>query len=136
MVSLRQHGLRSGVSLNRPSVSRGSDTQDSSTDSCFVAVIVGCGPGLYRKARAVATSRQQYYYDNKGYIKTGSSKAKAGVVNSKNGDTIQMKTWPATTVVETRGIGGSQEELVRDVEAGRIQVTQSFNVSRLEQGRD
>ncbi|EEY16474.1 conserved hypothetical protein [Verticillium alfalfae VaMs.102] len=85
-----------------------------------IAVIIGCGPGLFRKAKAVSKSRNNYY--NMGV--PGSSKPKS---KSAHGNDIDMQAYRNT--VQINNDTSSQEELVHMRGRDKIVVTQSVMVS-------
>ncbi|KAM0631099.1 hypothetical protein D7B24_005479 [Verticillium nonalfalfae] len=90
------------------------------SQSRITAVIIGCGPGLFRKAKAVSKSRNNYY--NMGV--PGSSKPKS---KSANGNDIDMQAYRNT--VQINNDTSSQEELVHIRGRDKIVVTQSVMVS-------
>ncbi|KAG7116484.1 hypothetical protein HYQ44_007103 [Verticillium longisporum] len=85
-----------------------------------IAVIIGCGPGLFRKAKAVSKSRNNYY--NMGV--PGSSKPKS---KSAHGNDIDLQAYRNT--VQINNDTSSQEELVNMGGRDKIVVTQSVMVS-------
>ncbi|EGY19316.1 uncharacterized protein VDAG_09776 [Verticillium dahliae VdLs.17] len=85
-----------------------------------IAVIIGCGPGLFRKAKAISKSRNNYY--NMGV--PGSSKPKS---KSAHGNDMDMQAYRNT--VQINNDTSSQEELVNMRGRDKIVVTQSVMVS-------
>lgn len=91
-----------------------------------IAVIIGCGPGLYREAKIVSSSRNKYYNnDSNGagvYGKVTNGRSRTGAA----GPDIDLLNYPRATVQVDNS--SSQEELVRGRD--NITVTRSIIVSR------
>ncbi|CAA9956629.1 hypothetical protein PTMSG1_00237 [Pyrenophora teres f. maculata] len=73
-----------------------------------IAIIVGCGPGLYRKVKAVYSSNTEPAYDSRGYIKTSGSRQKGTEENADGGYGLQMKTMRTEIAADTSR-GDSEE---------------------------
>lgn len=82
--------------------------------------MIGCGPGLYRKANAVSKSRSNYY--NMGAPTSSKQRSKTGTRQ----ETISLQPYQATSHIQN---GSSQEELVGMAIGDKIMVTQSVLVS-------
>jgi hypothetical protein len=94
-----------------------------------VAIIVGCGPGLYRKVKAFYGNTRVSAYNSGGYIKTTEDRRTGTKGNTDGGYGLPLKT--LSTDIAGRGdISGSEEELVNQNPSGRIRVTRSVLVSR------
>ncbi|KAF2125374.1 hypothetical protein P153DRAFT_360362 [Dothidotthia symphoricarpi CBS 119687] len=103
-----------------------------------VAITVGCGPGLYRKAKAVYSSNQGRYYDNShGYIQTPESRKRSKYGTGGNGSAsrddrkIPLETLVTSNTSHVHGTD-SQEELVGQDVQGKITVTKSVRISRVQ----
>jgi hypothetical protein len=93
-----------------------------------VAIMVGCGPGLYRKAKAVYSNTLVHAYNSRGYIKTTENGRTATKRNIDDEYGFPMKT--ISTDIAARGnSGSSEEEFVGQDTSGRILVTRSVVVS-------
>lgn len=97
-----------------------------------IAVLIGCGPGLYRESKVLSSSRRAQYqgaYDYPtagGYIKaTGNSRSKTGATVDND---VEMHNYSrASAQVKTNS--DSQEELVYPERSSKIMVTTSVMVS-------
>ena len=88
--------------------------------NAFTAVIIGCGPGLYRKAKAVYKTHQASY-NSKGYNSKGYARQRNGTGGAANGsdlhahdlDTFGSKQQRTTTTIRggSKNWSSSQEEL-------------------------
>ncbi|KAM0324374.1 hypothetical protein ACHAQA_008155 [Verticillium albo-atrum] len=85
-----------------------------------IAVLIGCGPGLFRKAKAVSKSRNNYY--NMGAADSSKPKSRTA-----NGQDINLQLYRNTVQIDNNT--GSQEELVNLGRRDKIMVTQSVMVS-------
>jgi hypothetical protein len=93
-----------------------------------VAIMVGCGPGLYRKAKAIYSNTPNYPpYNNRGYFKTSGSKRMGAEEAIKDDHGLPMKTM-RTDIAGRANSGDSEEELVGQDTSGRIRVTRSVLV--------
>jgi hypothetical protein len=93
-----------------------------------VAIMVGCSPGLYRKAKAVYSNTLVHAYNSRGYIKTTENGRTATKRNIDDEYGFPMKT--ISTDIAARGnSGSSEEEFVGQDTSGRILVTRSVVVS-------
>lgn len=116
-----------------------------------IAVIVGCGPGLYSTAKEVRTSRKgtygsgakgygaRYVYESEGYRRQRSASTKEKgtelvSMTSVVGGHPHKKGQRSIDVMDygKRDAASSQEELT--LEAGKIQVKHTVEVSELERG--
>ncbi|EMD68273.1 hypothetical protein GGP41_001818 [Bipolaris sorokiniana] len=88
-----------------------------------VAIIVGCGPGLYRKAKSVRSNTPSYAYNSRGYIKTSDSRRANAEKHSE-----ELYGLPINTKISGRSSEGSKEELIENDGAGKITVTKSVTV--------
>ncbi|KAK7978418.1 WD domain-containing protein [Apiospora saccharicola] len=102
-----------------------------------VAVMVGCGPGLYRKAKSVNRSTSTFALEAGRYVKQADgSRSRRSVRNRaqlREVNEIAMEPFPVTTISKSESRhadGGSKEELVRKVSQGQITVTRSVRISR------
>jgi hypothetical protein len=93
-----------------------------------VAIIVGCGPGLYRKAKATYSTTPVHAYNSRGYIKTTENSRTRAKENMDHGYGLRMKTM-SIDIVAPGNAGGSEEELVGQDTSGRIRVTRSVVIS-------
>lgn len=98
----------------------------------ITAILIGCGPGLYRESKVISSSRRANYpgaYDypsGGGYIKaTGGSRSKSGVTGN---DDVEMHNYSRATA-QARTNSDSQEELVYPERSSKIMVTKSVMVS-------
>lgn len=97
------------------------------------AVVIGCGPGLYREAKIVSSSRHKYYQNNYNpsgqnggnYAKNASARSKSEGVPP--GD-INLEGYPRATVLVNNS-SSSQEELFHPMGKDDIMVTRSVMVS-------
>ncbi|KAM0279908.1 hypothetical protein ACHAQH_004349 [Verticillium albo-atrum] len=88
----------------------------------IVESAIGCGPGLYRKAKAVSKSRNNYH--NMGVPDSSKPKSK-----SAHGNDIDLQAYRNTNTVQINNDTSSQEELVNMGHADKIVVTQSVVVN-------
>lgn len=93
-----------------------------------VAIIVGCGSGLYRKAKAVYSTTPVHAYDSRGYIKTTENRRAGTKGNTDDEYGLPLKTM-IIDIVGPGDVGGSEEELVGQETSGGIRVTRSVVVS-------
>ncbi|KAI4638793.1 hypothetical protein J4E93_009821 [Alternaria ventricosa] len=93
-----------------------------------VAIIVGCGPGLYRKAKAVYSTTQVHAYNSRGYTKTTENRRTGTKGNTDDEYGLPLKTM-SIDIVGPGDVGGSEEELVGQETGGGIRVTRSVVVS-------
>lgn len=91
------------------------------------AVIIGCGPGLYREAKVVSSSRQNYYGGNQYHRHDGPYPLGSGSRNKSaaGGPDIKLHSYPRA-VVNINNEGSSQEDLVTGKD--KIMVTRSVTV--------
>ena len=107
-----------------------------------VAVIVGCGPGLYRKAKSVNKTHGKYSLEAGQCTKKhdGSHSAGGRSINSRRqcsvGNEIPLEAFPVTTIRASEGVHaeGSKEGLVTKDSEGLIMVTTSVRISRIQRG--
>jgi hypothetical protein len=92
-----------------------------------VAIMVGCGPGLYRRAKAVYSTTPMRPYNSRGYFKTSSRRKLGAEEASENGYGLPMKTMH-TDIAARANSGESEEELVGQNIDGKIRVTRSVLV--------
>lgn len=93
-----------------------------------VAIMVGCGPGFYRKAKAVYSSTPAHPYNSRGYFKIAESR-EAGVDGGiKEGYGIPLKTMQTDIAARVHD-GDSEEGLMGDETSRKIRVTRSVLVS-------
>ena len=93
-----------------------------------VAIIVGCGPGLYRKAKAVYSTTSVHAYNSRGYTKTTENRRVGTKGNTDDEYGLPLKTM-SIDIVGPGDVGGSEEELVGQETSGGIRVTRSVVVS-------
>ncbi len=94
-----------------------------------VAIMVGCGPGLYRKAKAAYSNTSVHLHNNRGYFKASESKGKDAEGGIMDEDRLPMKRM-RTNIVGRVHNGDSEEELVGEDSSGRVKVAKSITVSR------
>ena len=95
------------------------------------AVIIGCGPGLYREAKVISSSRNKYYNESNGagiYGKGATGRSRATGIQPD----IDLQSYPRATVQVDNT--SSQEELVHN--GDNIMVTRSIMVSRNDTNTD
>ncbi|KAJ5027912.1 hypothetical protein PSV08DRAFT_374185 [Bipolaris maydis] len=85
-----------------------------------VVVIVGCGPGLYRKAKSVSSNTPSYAYNSRGYIRTSDSRKANAEKHPEELYGLTIKT-----EISGRSSEGSKEDLIENHGAGKITVTKS-----------
>lgn len=88
-----------------------------------VAIIVGCGPGLYRKAKSVSSNTPSYAYNSRGYIKTSDSRRANAEKHSE-----ELYGLPTKTEISGRSSEGSKEDLIENNGARKITVRKSVTV--------
>jgi hypothetical protein len=92
----------------------------------LIAVVIGCGPGLYREIKVVSSTRHEYYrgdYNAGPYVKNASGRS-----HPNTHDDIKLQSYPrATTHIVNES--SSQEELVDAARGDKIMVTRSVVVS-------
>lgn len=96
----------------------------------LIAMIVGCGPGLYCKANELHQSRQRS--DKSGNLTDNSLQAQHSSVQPSEpvvGD-VPLRRFPTTTLVKAANRSDSQEELVGSNDSARITIKKSFEVDR------
>lgn len=93
-----------------------------------VAIMVGCGPGLYRKAKAVYSNTPVHAYNSRGYIKTTADRRPETKGNADDEYGFPMKTM-SIDIAARVSRGDSEEELVGQEINGKIRVTRSVVVS-------
>jgi hypothetical protein len=93
-----------------------------------VAIMVGCGPGLYRKAKAVYSNTPVHAYNSRGYIKTIADRRPETKGNADDEYGFPMKTM-SIDIAARVSRGDSEEELVSQEINGKIRVTRSVVVS-------
>jgi hypothetical protein len=94
-----------------------------------VAIMVGCGPGLYRKAKTVYSSTPTYAYNSRGYLKTSDSR-RTGIKNHTDElYGLPMELMKTEIAGRSSANGGSKEELIEQGMSGGITVTKSVRVS-------
>ncbi|KAK8129420.1 hypothetical protein PG999_001800 [Apiospora kogelbergensis] len=96
-----------------------------------ISIIVGCGPGLYRKAKAANKTEARYTLEAGNYAqKHDGSRAGRSIksrVQRGMGNEVPLETYPVTTISASDHprADGSKEELVRKEPEGQIMVTRS-----------
>ncbi|KAK8863409.1 UV-endonuclease UvdE-domain-containing protein [Apiospora arundinis] len=96
-----------------------------------VAVIVGCGPGLYRKAKSIGKSQGPHAYENEEYSNTkmgqSSERSIRNKMHSPATTSIPLTTYSVASARATKTVNGgdSEEDLVRKEPNGSITVTKS-----------
>lgn len=96
-----------------------------------VAIMVGCGPGLYRKAKSIYGSQDAVYYNSRGYIKTrGSHDRQESQIHEQHVDDMFMAALRSTNMSRISG-GGSEEGAIASNDGGQIRVTTSVTISRI-----
>ncbi|KAH6690600.1 hypothetical protein F5X68DRAFT_253476 [Plectosphaerella plurivora] len=88
-----------------------------------IAVIIGCGPGFYRRAKAASKAQTGSGYYNMKYGNGHSARSKT---DERAGD-ISLHTYPRSTIQINKNSSSSQEELV-DMDDDKIRVTQSVMI--------
>ena len=105
-----------------------------------ISIIVGCGPGLYRKAKAANKTEARYTLEAGNYAqKHDGSRAGRSIksrVQRGMGNEVPLETYPVTTISASDHprADGSKEELVRKEPEGQIMVTRSVMVSHIRDG--
>ncbi|KAI5458332.1 hypothetical protein BGZ63DRAFT_427584 [Mariannaea sp. PMI_226] len=92
-----------------------------------IAVIIGCGPGFYRKAQTM-TSSQKRYYGSQGSRAARSNGFTGNTNNNSRRGDVELSSFAGNTVHVTQGTD-SQEELVSLERNGNIMITRSVQVS-------
>lgn len=87
-----------------------------------VAIMVGCGPGLYRKAKAVYSDTPVHAYNSRVDIKTSENRRTLTKEDANDEYGVPMKT-----MITVRG--DSEEDLVGNESWVQIRVTRSIVVS-------
>ncbi|RYO24068.1 hypothetical protein AA0111_g8891 [Alternaria arborescens] len=93
-----------------------------------VAIMVGCGPGLYRKAKAVYSNTPVHAYNSRGYIKTTADRRPETKGNADDEYGFPMKIM-SIDIAARVSRGDSEEELVGQEINGKIRVTRSVVIS-------
>ncbi|KAI5462642.1 hypothetical protein BGZ63DRAFT_423883 [Mariannaea sp. PMI_226] len=91
-----------------------------------IAVIIGCGPGFYRKPQTVSSSQDRY--GSRSFRTPRSTSHKNGSRLGNQSDEMELPSYAANASNVTQG-SDSQEELVAVGRDGKIIVTRSVQVS-------
>ncbi|KAK6844147.1 hypothetical protein PG995_014257 [Apiospora arundinis] len=102
-----------------------------------VAVMVGCGPGLYRRVKAVTKSRTRLDLEAGRYVRKNDGSHSGRTIRSRlqrnGGNEIPLQVYPVTAVSVSENQpadGSSKEGLVSKDSEGKITVTRSITISR------
>ncbi|KAK7979651.1 hypothetical protein PG989_012108 [Apiospora arundinis] len=102
-----------------------------------MAVMVGCGPGLYRRVKAVTKSRTRLDLEAGRYVRKNDGSHSGRTIRSRlqrnGGNEIPLQVYPVTAVSVSENQpadGSSKEELVSKDSEGKITVTRSITISR------
>jgi hypothetical protein len=125
IIRVVQVGATTGASNNTPSLTW---LALWSIIESSLAIIVGCGPGLYRKAKAIYSNSPIYPpYNSRGNFKTSGSRKQDVDETTKDEYGLPMKNI-LTDIAGRANSGDSEEELVSQDTSGRIRVTRSVLV--------